>query len=99
MNSWRCEGAAAGGEAEEAGDAGEHVEDDNRRAARASHEAPEEVGHVGAPRAPRHGSRRTQIGDVQGTQQLRAAAAAGEDSKRTVTGSGRFESEGGGIHQ
>ncbi|KAK6124419.1 hypothetical protein DH2020_041839 [Rehmannia glutinosa] len=49
--SFRCQGAASG-EGEEAGDAGEHMEDDNGGASRAAHEAPQEIRHVGAPRAP-----------------------------------------------
>ncbi|KAL0442820.1 UNVERIFIED_CONTAM: hypothetical protein Slati_2004700 [Sesamum latifolium] len=48
---FRCE-VSESGEAEEAGDTGEHMEDDNGGPSRAAHEAPEEVGHVGAPPSP-----------------------------------------------
>ncbi|KAL0353146.1 UNVERIFIED_CONTAM: hypothetical protein Sangu_0895900 [Sesamum angustifolium] len=50
-SSFRCE-VSESGEAEEAGDTGEHMEDDNGGPSRAAHQAPEEVGHVGAPPSP-----------------------------------------------
>lgn len=70
------------------------MEDDNGGASRAAHEAPEEVGHVGAPRGSSRESR-AEIGDLQGSQQLRIA---GENPERTVVESRRSESESGGVH-
>lgn len=80
------------------------MEDDNRGAARAAHEAHEEVRHVGPPRNPRHGSphHSAEIGDVQGPHRLRVAASAGagggENPEGTVAGSRRVESAGGSVH-
>lgn len=95
--SFRCE-VSESGEAEEAGDTGEHMEDDNGGPSRAAHEAPEEVGHVGAPASP-HRRSGDQIGDVQGAQQLRVAGGCKfEDPKGTVAESGGVESASGGVH-
>jgi len=97
---FRGEGGGVGsGEGEEAGDVGEHVEDDNGGASDAVNSAFEEVGDVGdAGDAVEGFERRTcdeEVGDVcrEGEERV------DEAEEGAVAESGRVESASGSVHQ